>query len=124
MAVTWGADTPGGTQLTAVNDTVEEFFDVIVSSDALLTQVEILANNESGSVVNGLIVSVYLSLDESTQDWDDEPFMSREFIPAGNGEEKFTFFLPSIGGSWRVGCLASAVTDDYTVDMNYRERTA
>ena len=75
-------------------------------------------------VTNGLIVSVYLSLDESAQDWDDEAFMSREFIPSSTNEEKFTFMLPSIGGSWRVGCLASAAAEDYTVDMNFRERTA
>ncbi len=124
MAVTWGSDTSGGTQLTTVDDVTEEFFDSIVSSDALLTQVEILANNEGTPVTNGLIVSVYLSLDESAQDWDDEAFMSREFIPSSTNEEKFTFFLPSIGGSWRVGCLASAAAEDYTVDMNFRERTA
>ena len=124
MAVTWGADTSGGTQLTTVDDVTEEFFDAIISSDALLTQVEILANNEATPVVNGLIVSVYLSLDETSFDWDNEAFMSREFIPSSTNEEKFTFFLPSIGGSWRGGCLASAATDDYTVDMNFRERTA
>ncbi len=125
MAVTWGSDTSGGTQLTTVDDVTEEFFDDIVSSDAMLTQVEIVADNESGSVTNGLIVSVYLSMDESaTFNRDDEPFMRREFIPEGIAAEQFTFFLPSIGGSWRIGCLAAAATDDYTVDMNYRERTA
>ena len=115
----------GGTQLTAVNDGTEQFFDDIVSSDAIYTQVEVLANNEEASVTNGLIVAIYLSMDEAaTFDWDDEAFMKREFIPVGIGEEKFTLFLPSIGGSWRMGCLAAAATDDYTVDMNFRERSA
>ncbi len=116
----------GGTQLTAVNDGTEQFFDDIVSSDAIYTMVEVLANNEDGtSVTNGLIVAIYLAMEEAaTFDWDDEPFSKREFIPLTINEEKFTFFLPSIGGSWRMGCLAAAATDDYTVDMNFRERSA
>ncbi len=116
----------GGTQLSAVNDSTEQFFDDIVSSDAIYTMVEVLANNEDGtSVTNGLIVAIYLAMEEAaTFDWDDEAFMKREFIPLTINEEKFTLFLPSIGGSWRMGCLASAVTDDYTGDMNFRERSA
>ena len=122
MAVTWGGDTSGGTQLTTVDDVTEEFFDTIDSSAALLTQVEVLANNESGSVVDDLVVNLYLTLDTTSHDWDDEPFQTYIFAPTSIAEEKFSFLIPSVF-TWRIGCLSEGSTDLYTVDMNYRERT-
>lgn len=119
---TWGGDTSGGTQLTTVDDTTEEFFDIIAADDAVQTQVEILANNESGSVTNALIVNVYLTMDATSEDIDDHPFMTYTMLPDGIGEEKWSFLIPSVY-KWRIGCLAEAATDDYTVDMNYRKRT-
>ena len=120
---TWGADTSGGTQLTTVDDVTEEFFNTIDAKAVLETQVEVLVNNESGSVTNGLIVSVYLTLDATSEDWDDFAWISFTIVPAGIAEEKKSFKIPSCF-KWRIGCLAAAATDDYTVDMNFRERTA
>ncbi len=123
MAVTWGDDTSGGTQLTTIIDTVEQFFDAIIASDTVETMVELLINNEAGTPTDGVLVSVYLSLDESSQDWDDEANWAREFFPVTVNEEKFTFFLKAVGGSWRLGIISTG-PDDFTADMNFRERTA
>jgi hypothetical protein len=123
MALTWGADTSGGTQLTTVDNATEEFFDTIDSSNAYQTQVEVLADNESGSVVDALLVAVYLTLDTASYDWDDQAFMSFTFLPTAITQEKMTFVLPNVF-TWRIGCLSAGATDLYTVDMNYRELTA
>ena len=123
MAVTWGGDTSGGTQLTTVDDVTEEFFDIIDASLTVLTQVEILANNESGTITNALIVNVYLTMDATSEDIDDHPFMTFTLLPDTIAEEKWSFLIPSVY-KWRIGCIAEAATDDYTVDMNYRARTA
>jgi len=122
MALTWGADTSGGTQLTTVDNVTEEFFDTIDSSDAYQTQIEVLANNESGSVTDALVVAIYLTLDTATHDWDDQAYQTFTFLPTAITEVKTSFILSTVY-TWRIGCLSAGATDLYTVDMNYRELT-
>ena len=122
MAVTWGTQTSGGTQLTAVNNTVEEFFDAITASDAILTEVELIVDNESGTVTDGLVVNVYHT-QEGTPDWDDIPRFSFRYTPTGVAAEQISFMIPSTF-KWRIGCLSTGATDTYAVDMNFIERTA
>ena len=119
---TWGTKTTGGTQLTTVIDTVEQFFNIIIATTALETQVEILVNNEAGSVSDGLLVAVYLTQDTTSHDMDDLPFLSDVIFPGSVNEEKKSYKIPSCIG-FRVGCISTG-SDDYTVDMWYSLRTA
>ena len=119
---TWGTKTTGGTQLTAVDNVTEEFFNIIIATSALETQCEILVNNEAGSVTNGLLVVVYLTQDTTSEDMDDLAFLSDVIFPGSVVEEKKSYKLPACIG-FRVGCIATGA-DDYTVDMWYSLRTA
>jgi len=121
MALTWGSDTSGGTQLTAINQT-EQFFDTIDSSDAYQTQVELIANS-SGTPTDAIVVAVYLTLDTTSHDWDDQAFMTFTFLPGTTNDEKLTFVLPTLF-TWRMGVKSAGATDTYVADMNYRELTA
>ena len=122
MPLVWGADTSGGTQLTTVDNVTEEFFDTIDGSNAYQTQAEIIANS-SGTPTDALIIAVYLTLDTTSHDWDDQAFQTFTFFPATTNDEKLTFILPTIF-TWRIGCLSAGAVDTYTVDMNYRELTS
>lgn len=119
MAVTWGTE-QALTQKTGVTST-EEFFAAVDASGALLSQVTIDVDNESGSVTNALVVKVYLSPDGGT-DWDDRAFMAFTFLPTAITAQQLTFLVPSVH-TFRVGVASAGATDNYTVDLSYRLRT-
>lgn len=122
MAVTWGAKTALTTQ-TAVNNTVEEFLGIVDASDAMMTQVEVLVNNEGATVTDALRINFYATLDAATEDWDDEPFLSRVYRPGTINEEKLSFLI--VGWyKFRIGVLSNGATNAYTAGANYRKRTA
>ncbi len=119
--VTWdGTPTTGGTQKTSVG-TTELFFDEI-DGQVVETQIEVIINNEDGSVVtDGLIVSVYLTM-HATADWDEFFYEQWTLIPDGVGDEKKSFKIGSVW-EWRIGVKSSGGTDTYTVDVNFTTRT-
>jgi hypothetical protein len=118
--VTWGASTTLGDQ-TAINDTVEEFLNTIDMSTALICDMTIEIDNESGSVTNGVIISVYTRVD--TTNFSDDPLIRFEHIPSGIALERIPLQIAGVY-EFRLGFLASAATDDYTVGGDYRLRTA
>lgn len=121
MALTWGSKT-NETQKTGVSNS-EEYFSAWDLSGVYETQVEVKANNESGSVTDALLVRVYLTLDDSSHDWDDQAWQSFSFLPGTISEEKMTFTIPIVYGA-RIGVESAGATDDYTVDVSRRELTA
>lgn len=93
MSITWGSQVSGGTQLTTVDNVTEEYFDAIDASDAVLTEVEVTVDNESGTVTDALEVRVYFT-QEATPDWDDKERMIVAYTPGGIAAEKFSFQIP------------------------------
>lgn len=126
MAVTWGAKTTLGSQ-TAINDTVEEFLPSagggVTLAAGMQAHVQLTIDNTSGTVTNGVIISVYSTLDDASENWDEDPFMSFEYVPSGIAAEEVSFVVSGIY-KFRIGALAAAATDDYDVSGNYRLRTA
>jgi hypothetical protein len=124
MAVTWGTKTTLGSQ-TAINDATEEFLPSagggVALSGAILAHVQLQVDNESGAVTNGVLVRVYTTQDDSTEDWDEHPFMEFEVVPDTINAEDISFVVSGVY-KFRIGLLASAVTDDYTVGGDYRLR--
>ncbi len=126
MAVTWGADTALTTQ-TAIDNSTEEFLHAsgegIDLDTGLACHIQLEVDNESGSVVDALIVAVYATLDLTSKVFDDEPFMQFSFQPATISLERLSFVVSGIYG-FRIGCLSSGATDVYTAGGDYRVRTA
>lgn len=118
----WGSKTTLGSQ-TAINDTVEEFLPsagggiALNPGESALVQLEV--DNESGTVTNGVIVAIYTTLDDATEDWDEHAFMEFEVVPDTVSAEDISFVVAGVY-KFRIGLLAAAVTDDYTVGGNYR----
>lgn len=121
MAVVW-ATKQNFTPQTAINDTVEEFLEAVDMSAALQAHVQLGIDNESGSVTNGIRINVYTTLDATTEDWDEIPFMSFSVTPTAVTEQDISFVVSGVV-KFRIGLLALGATDDYTVGGSYRLRT-
>lgn len=124
--VTWGDKTTLGSQ-TAIDSVTEEFLPSAGGSvdlaAGLQAHIQLQVDNDQTSITNGLTVSVYTSLDDSSEDWDELPFMQFDVVPSTTGAEDVTFVVSGVY-NFRIGLLASAVTDDYDASGNYRVRTA
>lgn len=116
MPASWGSKT-NSTQLTSV--TTEQFF----------SQTPQLAPNEMAHVevqadppatpTDDLLVKVYATLDDATENWDDTPIM--EFtIDKDTDPNKVSFRVPPGVYKFRVGVQRDGSTDSYTVDMSHR----
>jgi hypothetical protein len=118
----WGSDTTLGSQ-TAINDTVEEFLPSggggIELEPGESAHVQLQIDNTSGSVTNGVIISVYTTLDTTSEDWDERPYRQLTYVPDGITAEDWSFIVSDVF-SFRIGLLAAAAADDYDVGGNYR----
>lgn len=118
----WGSDTTLGSQ-SAVNDSVEEYLPSsggISLNPGERCHVQLIFNNESGSVTNGCLWSIYTTLDDTTEVWDHEPYMAGVYYPDTVAAEEFSIVLSDVY-KFRIGFLAAAATDDYTVSGYYRK---
>lgn len=120
--VAWGTKTSLGSQ-TAINNTVEEFLNTVDMSAALQAHIQLEVDNESGTVTDALIVNVYTTLDDSSEDWDEVPFMSFTVLPTVVTAVDTSFVVSGVY-RFRIGLLSTGATNAYTVGGNYRLRTA
>lgn len=112
----WGSKL-SATQLTSI--TTEQFFSTTPTLGPQETaHVEVEANPPT-TPTDDLIVAVYGTLDDSTENWDDTPLM--EFvIDKDTDPNKVSFSISGIY-KFRVGVRRSGTTDTYTsADMSYR----
>lgn len=112
----WGSKT-NSTQLT--NITTEQFFSQTPSlNPGEVCHVEV-EYNPVASPTDDLVVAVYGTLDDSSENWDDEPII--EFtIPNDNDPNKRSFVVAGIY-KFRVGVRRSGTTDTITsADMSHR----
>lgn len=114
----WGS-IQNDTQQTAINDTTEEFGATISLNAGETAAGYVVVNNESGSVTNGVRISVYVSMDAGTT-WSDQPIIRFVYTPATVNDEEVPL---SVTGwpDFRVGYLATAAPDDYTCQFKYKK---
>lgn len=112
----WSAKT-SATQLTDI--TVEQFFDetpTLNPGESAHIEIEC---NPVGTPADDLIVSVYPTLDSTSENWDDTPIFSFTILNAID-PNKASFVLSGIY-KFRIGVKRSGATDTITsADMSYR----
>jgi hypothetical protein len=114
----WVAKNSDATQLTAITET-EQFFDEFPlpnPRELLNCEVEY---DPPGTPTDALIVSIYRTLDDSSENWDDIPFMTFT-IPNAPDPAKLSF---DIMGTYkfRIGVKMDGSTDVTGVaDFSYR----
>ena len=120
MAVTWSADTALTTQ-TAIDNSTEEFIGTIDLASGLSAHIQLEIDNESGSVTDAVIISVYATLDATSEVFDDAPYMTFSILPSGIALERHPLVVSGIY-KFRIGVLSSGATDTYAVGGDYRVR--
>lgn len=113
----WGSKT-SATQLT--NITTEQFFDQTPQLNPReLCDCEV-EHNPVASPTDNLVVSVYATLDASSENWDDTPLMQFE-VDNGTDPNKVSFVVMGIY-KFRIGVRRSGSTDIITsADFSYRK---
>ena len=113
----WGAK-DAATQLTAIT-TAEKFFDDLVSLNPGETaHVEVEANPPA-TPTDHLKVSVYGTLDTTTESWDETAIMSFTIDKDLADPNKASFLVSGVF-KFRVGVVVDGATDTYVADMNHR----
>ena len=122
MAVLWGSDTALTTQ-TAIDNSTEEFMGTIDLATALSAHIQLEIDNEDGSsVTDDVIISVYATLDASSEVFDDVAMMAFRITPAAITLERMSFVVSGVY-KFRIGALSAGATDTYAVGGDYRTRT-
>ena len=112
----WGSKV-SATQVTAIT-TTEKFFDQTpTTTPGELLHCEVEANPPATPTDN-LVVSVYGTLDASTENWDDTPILQFE-IDNGTDPNKVSFTISGIY-KFRIGVVVSGATDTYVADFSFR----
>lgn len=112
----WGAKTDA-TQLTGIT-TTEVFFDQEPTlNPGELHHVEVEANPPA-TPTDSLTVSVYGTLDDATENWDDTPLMAFT-VDKDIDPSKVSFILTGIY-KYRIGVVVDGATDTYVADMGFR----
>ena len=112
----WGAKTEA-TQLTSIS--TEQFFDVnILPNPGELVHVEVEVDFV-GSPTDDMIVAVYRTLDDTSENWDDVADL--EFVIDKGTDPNKASFLLSGGFKHRIGVRRDGSTDTHTsADMSFR----
>lgn len=118
----WGSKTSLGSQ-TAINNTVEEFLPSagggVTLNPGETCHVQLGIDNESGSVTDAVRIRLYTTLDATSEDWDEVPFMAFTHLPTAVTERDYSFLVQGIY-KFRIGILSAGATDVYTVGGDYR----
>ena len=122
MAVTWGSDTALTTQ-TGIDNVTEEFIGTIDLASGLSAHIQLEIDNEGGSVTDAVIISVYATLDATSEVWDDQAYMTFTILPSSIALERHPLVVSGIY-KFRIGVLSAGATDTYAVGGDYKVRTA
>jgi hypothetical protein len=113
----WGSKT-NATQLTSV--TTEQFFSTVVTLNPGERAHVQVSCDFPATPTDHLLVAVYTTLDDSTENWDDVPFL--EFSIDNAIDQSSIAFLVEGVYKFRVGVRRSGSTDTITsADMSYRK---
>lgn len=113
----WGADT-AATQLTSI--TTEQFFSTVITlNPGELAHVQVSADFPA-TPTDHLVVSVYTTLDDTTEVWDITPWLQFQ-IDKATDPNRASFALYGCYKA-RVGVKRSGTTDTITsADLSYRK---
>lgn len=115
----WGTKTDFTAQ-TGINNTTEEFLEAVTMNPYEQCHVQLQVDNEHASTVtDGLIISLYGTLDAATEQWDTVPFMQFTHKPATVSAEYVSFMVTGVY-KFRIGGLSAGATNTYTLDGSYR----
>ena len=107
------------TDQTAINNTVEKFLSSVTLNPRELCHVQLKLDNEHASAVtDSLQLSVYTTLDASSEVWDNFPFMQFTIRPATINAEYFAFTVMGVR-RFRIGGLSTGATNTYTMGGAY-----
>ena len=120
MAVTWGSDTALTTQ-TAIDNSTEEYIGTIDLATSMSAHIQLEIDNEGGSVTDAVIISIYATLDATSEVWDDQAYMTFTILPSGIALERHPLVVSGIY-KFRIGVKSSGATDTYAVGGDYRVR--
>lgn len=115
----WGSkDT--STQLTSVSATEQYFDDEIALGVNAYADIKVKVNH--GGTTDDAIVSVYGTLDDSSETWDGEALLSR-YVSQGTLDN--VWFALRVAGIYRfrVGVKSTGGTDTHAADLSYRVAT-
>lgn len=114
----WGTKT-AFTDETLINNTVEKFLASVTLNPRELCHVQLKLDNEHASAVtDSLQVSVYTTLDATSEVWDVFPFMQFSIKPATINAEYFAFTVMGVR-KFRIGGLSTGATNTYTMGGAY-----
>lgn len=114
------SDKTNFTAQSGINNTTEEFLEAVTMNPYEQCDVQLLIDNEHASVVtDAVIISVYATLDVSSEQWDTVPFMQFNHKPATVSAEYLSFVVAGVY-KFRIGVLSAGATNTYTVDGSYR----
>jgi len=119
MFAAWDA-VDSSTQLTTISDTYQYFDDVVTTTPAESCHMQVDVNY--AGTTDLMQVSVFTTLDTSTENWDDVPAITFTMGDAArtNDPEGISFVVSGFY-KFRVGVQSTGVTDDHTsADMKYR----
>ena len=88
---------------------------------SLQAHVQLEIDNESASITDAVIISVYATVDVGGN-FDDVAFMRFRVTPAGIALERMSFVVSGVT-KFRIGALSAGPTDDYAVGGDYKLRT-
>lgn len=115
----WGA-IQNFTAQTAINNTTEEFLEAVTLNPREIAHIQLSIDNEHASAVtDSLQISVYTTLDASSEVWDVFPFMQFTIKPATINAEYYSFTIMGVY-KFRIGGLSTGATNTYTLDGTYR----
>lgn len=115
----WGTKT-AFTDQTAINNSVEKFLEAVTLNPRELAHVQVKIDNEHASAVtDSLQMSVYTTLDDSSETWDTHPFMQFTIKPDTINAEYFAFTVIGMR-RFRIGGLSTGATNTYTMGGSYR----
>ena len=121
MAANWGSLQDLGS-LTSLTTTEQFFTEIDLSSDPTQWAHAEVEYDPPSSPTDKLIVSVYTSLDDSGENWDDQPIMS--FVIDNTPDPNKRSFTLADFYKYRIGVKMDGATDTTgTVNAAYRVAT-
>lgn len=111
----WGSKTQIATNLSIVG--TEQFSSAVSLNPGESAQVQVISN--SGGTTDSLIVSVYGTLDASTETWDEVP-ITQFLLDCTSGNDTEVSFIVSRLYRFRIGFVRSGSTDTLVTNAYYR----
>lgn len=112
----WGSKTQIANALSVAG--TELFSDAVSLTPGELSHIQVIGN--SNGTTDNLVISVYTTLDDSSENWDTVPLMQFE-LDCTDGNDNDVAFIMSGVYKFRIGFVRSGSTDTITTNAYSRE---